>query len=127
MTSTITPVKTRWETRAFDRQAAGSSLTITASGAVYVAPSARPATGWQLPVGTGAGELAGIVHVTGTLSLGRGILPLYCLAFCDAEGVELAPGLRTGRIDLPEGWYPPAQVQALAQAAGLTFTTVEGP
>ena len=70
--------------------------------------------------------MTGIVHVTGALPLGRGILPLYCLAFGDAAGVDLAPGLRTGRVDLTEGWYPHAQVPALAQAAELTFTTVEG-
>lgn len=98
MTSTITPAGSRWATWTFARNAEGSSLIITSSGASHTGLSAHRSDGWQLPVGTDPAQLARIVHVTGSLLVGaRGAtLPLDHFAFCSADGNELVAGLRTG-------------------------------
>lgn len=114
---------TRYPTRRWEVMARGAALEAEGGRLRFLPPTARPGSGWDLPIGPGPLEVAELVRVFGSVETGpRGshvwvdhYVPL------SAGGYQLAAGVATGLNDYPNGWFPVAAVRRMAEDAGVGY------
>ena len=110
------------------RQVEGASLDLEGGRVTYVPPTAHADRGWSAAVGTGPGQVARLVHVTGMFQLGRQLLNVDSFAAVSAQGDCLGSfptGLGQVAPSPLSGWFPPDEVRDVAARAGLPCVEVQ--
>lgn len=109
------------------RQVEGAKLDLEGGRVTYVPPTAHADRGWSVALGTGAGQAARLVHVTGMFQVGRQLINVDSFAAVSAQGDCLGSfptGLGQVAPSPLSGWFPPDEVRDLAARAGVQCVEV---
>ena len=104
------------------KQVEGAKLDLEGGRVTYVPPTAHAGRGWSVALGSGAGQVARLVHVTGVFQAGRQFISVDSFAAVSAQGDCLGSfptGLGQVAPSPLSGWFPPDEVRDVAARAGV--------